>query len=71
VRTIDGYLNGYSVSSPHIFENYELTIINRKCGILQLAVTKNTSFNVTNNTPIILSVPGGVDGGKSLIINFE
>lgn len=71
VRTVDGYISGYSVSSPHIFENYELTIINRKCGILQLAVTKNTSFNVTNNTPIILSVPGGVDGGKSLIINFE
>ena len=79
VRTVNGYINGYTVSSPHIFNNYELTIVNRKCGILQLVITKSTSFKrstdastaITNNTPIILSVPGGVDGGKSLIINFE
>lgn len=77
VRTINGYINGYTASSPHKFNNYELTILNNKCGILQLIVTNSSGFkratsgststDITNNTPIILSVPSG----KDLIINFE
>lgn len=78
LRSINGYVANYTASSPHVFNNQELQIVNKKCGILQLKIGQSTSFKrdsdtstaISNNTPIMLSVPGGLDGGKNFTINF-